>query len=447
MVVASLLAGIGYSSHSLATQSRVDGVLTTCKSTASPSADPLQGILGNLKTEYQQLLASPGSSGYPSTGSCNVCHGTGSTKGGDASTNKNEAGKSNYAFFCGIANAAPTLTLTPAGDQSITEATTKTVKATATDPNKDTVTIAVTPSPLPGGATFDGTTLTYTPPVGTAAKTPKVTFTFQATDKPASGTALSSPQQSITFNVSAPNQPTNTPPVVPASTWAVTVGDATTYAFDVVATDADGDPLTLTATGLPTGVTFTPDATDSSTGHLSWAPNGPSAAGNYMASITASDGTAQSSGTLTINVSAKPTTPGTGTISGIRIGKAYWMKRHATLLVGGRVSAAKGTTVAGLEVVVKDAPSGATLGTAKVNSRGNWGLAIKSLSTVPCLISATIQDKTASHYVDRAPSCTRDDDDDDDDRDDDRKSDSRRTTSSKATTGTTVRTRTIATRK
>jgi hypothetical protein len=413
VILASLIAGVGYAAPSLATQTRVDGVLTTCKSTASPNADVLQGALGNLKADYQQLLTSAGTSGYPSTGSCNVCHGTGSTKGGDAATNRSEASKSNYAFFCAAANAAPTLTLNPATDQAITEATTKTVKATSTDPNNDPVTIAVTPSPLPSGATFDGTTLSYTPPLGTAATTPKVTFTFQATDKPASGTALASPKQTISFNVTAPNQPTNTPPVVGASTWAVTVGDATTYAFDVSATDVDGDPLTLTAKNLPTGVTFTPDAADSSIGHLSWAPNGPSAAGNYAATITASDGTAQSSGTLTINVSAAPTTPGTGSVTAVKIGKAYWSKRTSTLLIAGRIVAAKGTTVAGLTVTIKDATSGAALGTAKVNARGGWGLAVKAPATIPCLVSATVDSKTASHYVDRAPSCHRDDEDDD----------------------------------
>jgi hypothetical protein len=83
------------------------------------------------------------------------------------------------------------------------------------------------------------------------------------------------------------------------------------------------------------------------------------------------------------------------------------------LLIAGRIVAAKGTTVAGLTVTIKDATSGAALGTAKVNARGGWGLAVKAPAAIPCLVSATVDSKTASHYVDRAPSCSRDDEDDD----------------------------------
>lgn len=414
-------AGAGLAGPAAATQSRVDGVLTTCKATASPTSDPAQGVPGNLKPDYVQLLTSAGSSQYPSTGSCNVCHGSGSAKGGDAATNRSEAAKSNYAFFCGAANAAPTLTLTPAGDQAITEGATGSVAAKATDPNNDPVTITVKPSPLPAGAAFDGTTLTYTPPAGTAAKTPAVAFTFQATDKPASGTALSSPAQTVTFNVSAPAQPTNHPPVVPASSWSVTVGDATTYAFDVTATDADGDPLTLTTGALPAGLTFTPDATDSAIGHFSWAPNGPAAPGTHIVTVTASDGVAQASGTVTINVGAAAPGPGTGYVKAVRITRAHWHKRTSTLTIAGKIVAPKGTVRKGLRVSVTDAVSGAVLGTAEANARGGWGLVLKQTALVPCVIAATVDGKTASRKVDRAPeSCRLHDDEDDDAEDEDR---------------------------
>lgn len=440
MLVAA--AGAGYTGNAAATQSRVDSVLTTCKATASATSDPAQGVPGNLKPDYVQLLTSAGSSQYPSTGSCNVCHGSGSAKGGDAAANKSEASKGNYAFFCGTANAAPTLTLTPAGDQAITEGATGAVVAKATDPNNDPVTVTVKPSPLPAGAAFDGSKLTYTPPAGTAAKTPAVAFTFQATDKPASGTALSSPAQTVTFNVSAPAQPTNHPPLVPSSSWSVTIGDATTYAFDVTATDADGDPLTLTTGALPAGLTFTPDATDSAIGHFSWAPNGPAAAGNHVVTVTASDGLAQASGNLTINVNAAPPAPGSSHITALRITRAYWLKRTSTLTIGGKVVAPRGTTLAGLSVSVTDAATGAVLGTAKVNARGGWGLVLKQAATVPCAIKATVDGKAASRRVDRAPESCRVQDDDDDEAEDEDRDELRKRRESASRSATTPRRRT-----
>ena len=72
----------------------------------------------------------------------------------------------------------------------------------------------------------------------------------------------------------------------------------TTFFFDVTATDAENDPVTLSATGLPPGATF-----NTATGHFSWDLLA-SDAGNYTLQICGSDGGATTCGTVHISVVA-----------------------------------------------------------------------------------------------------------------------------------------------
>ena len=69
-------------------------------------------------------------------------------------------------------------------------------------------------------------------------------------------------------------------------------------AFDVTASDAEGDALTLSASGLPVGATF-----DTNTGHFDWTP-GAADAGSHSVMFSASDGLASDSETITIAISA-----------------------------------------------------------------------------------------------------------------------------------------------
>src|SRR5688500_12099671 len=78
-----------------------------------------------------------------------------------------------------------------------------------------------------------------------------------------------------------------------------TVAEGATLSFVVAATDADGDALTYSATGLPAGATF-----NATTRTFSWTP-GFSAAGSYPGvTFTVSDGTASDSEAITITVTA-----------------------------------------------------------------------------------------------------------------------------------------------
>jgi PKD repeat protein len=69
-------------------------------------------------------------------------------------------------------------------------------------------------------------------------------------------------------------------------------------AFDVTASDAEGDALTLSASGLPVGATF-----DTNTGHFDWTP-GAADAGSHSVMFSASDGLASDSETIMIAISA-----------------------------------------------------------------------------------------------------------------------------------------------
>ncbi|MGE3480676.1 MAG: putative Ig domain-containing protein [Gammaproteobacteria bacterium] len=153
---------------------------------------------------------------------------------------------------------------------------------------------------LPAGATFtdhlNGTgTFSWTPTGADVAGSP-YSVTFTATD----GNSLSS-SQAVTVTVEA-NQP---PVLAPIGNQAV-VAD-TPLSFGISATDTDGPaPLTLSATGLPAGATFTDHL--NGTGTFSWTPTEANVAGSpYLITFTATGGNAlaDSQGvTITVDPSA-----------------------------------------------------------------------------------------------------------------------------------------------
>lgn len=69
-------------------------------------------------------------------------------------------------------------------------------------------------------------------------------------------------------------------------------------AFDVTASDAEGDAVTFGVSGLPVGATF-----DTNTGHFDWTPGG-SDGGAYPVTFSATDGLASDSEAITITIAA-----------------------------------------------------------------------------------------------------------------------------------------------
>ena len=87
----------------------------------------------------------------------------------------------------------------------------------------------------------------------------------------------------------------NDPPVLTVP-GAQTIAEGKLLTFTVSATDPDSTSLIYSASGLPTGATFNP-----STRTFSWTP-GYTQNGAYSVTFTASDGTAQSSNSVSILV-------------------------------------------------------------------------------------------------------------------------------------------------
>jgi hypothetical protein len=73
--------------------------------------------------------------------------------------------------------------------------------------------------------------------------------------------------------------------------------------FPVAASDPNGDSVTVTATTLPAGATYTPDATDASKGVFAWTPTVAQDTGSsHTIEFTASDGSLSTTCTMMVNV-------------------------------------------------------------------------------------------------------------------------------------------------
>ncbi len=161
---------------------------------------------------------------------------------------------------------------------------------TFSDPNGDALIYSATG--YPSGISFNGSGFTGAPSV-----TGTFTITVTANDGRPGGVVSTS----FTLTVVAPPTPNNNPIVVtPISNKSATKG--TTWDFTIPAgtfTDPDGDALTYSASGYPSGVSFTP-ATRAFSG-------APSVTGTFTITVTANDGnggTTPTTFTLTVNAPA-----------------------------------------------------------------------------------------------------------------------------------------------
>lgn len=130
----------------------------------------------------------------------------------------------------------------------------------ASDADNEAITLGL--GPLPGGATFtdhgNGTgTFTWTPGV---AQVGTYTLEANATD----GTDTSTED----FTLTVQRGPDNPPVLDSIADQSVTAEDD--LVVNVSATDADDDPITLTAAPLPSGASFTDNG--DGTGSLEWTP-------------------------------------------------------------------------------------------------------------------------------------------------------------------------------
>ena len=159
----------------------------------------------------------------------------------------------------------------------------------ATDADGDVLTYSATG--LPAGATFAGSTFTWTP---TYAQSGNFTVTISVAD-----TNGGTDSEAVTISVGNVNRP----PVL-AAVGNKTVAENAALGFTVNATDPDGDAVTLSAANLPSGATF-----NAATGAFSWTPGYAQAGAYATVQFAASDGSLSDAETITITVTNTDTTP------------------------------------------------------------------------------------------------------------------------------------------
>jgi hypothetical protein len=186
-----------------------------------------------------------------------------------------------------IVNAAPTIS--SAAITTIESGTAYSYSLVAADADGDTLTMSATG--LPAWLTFDSTT-------GTLSGTPADTDAGDTTITLTVSDGTDDITQSFTISVTVPVPPNNAAVITSTGVITATVGE--TYTYTLVATDADSDTLTMSATipGALSWLTF-----DDATGILSGTP----ASGDVAATeitLTVNDGTEDTMQTFTITVAA-----------------------------------------------------------------------------------------------------------------------------------------------
>jgi len=159
----------------------------------------------------------------------------------------------------------------------------------ATDIDGDPITYSA--QGMPTGATFNATTKEFSwKPTYTQAGSYSVTFTAHDTHSPS------------TTSVSITVVDVNSAPVLNAIPDK-SVNEGTELVIDVSATDAEGDNLVYSASGLPTGALF-----DATTRKFTWKPSS-TQAGDYTVTFSVSDGKLSASASVKITVVDANTAP------------------------------------------------------------------------------------------------------------------------------------------
>jgi len=218
------------------------------------------------------------------------------------------AATQSFSIAVAAANAAPQITSTPPTTGTVGVAYAYDVNAT--DPNGDVLTYSLTQAP--SGMTINATS-------GLIAWTPGVVGAQGVTVRVADPAGLAS-TQSFTIAVSAGNA---APQITTAPLTSATVGVA--YAYDVNATDPNGDLLTYSLTQAPSGM-----AINASTGMIGWVPT---AAGAQGVTVRVADpaGLAATQ-SFTITVAAANAAPQiiTTPLTAATVGTAYAYDVNAT---------------------------------------------------------------------------------------------------------------------
>jgi hypothetical protein len=204
-----------------------------------------------------------------------------------------------FSIVATTTNSPPVISGSPPA--SVSRGQSYTFTPTASDPDGDTLTFTVTG--LPAWATFNGSTGRISGTASTLGTFSNIVITVSDGQASASLPA---------FAISV----VNTPPVI-SGTPQTSITKGLLYSFTPTASDANGDTLTFTVTGLPAWATF-----NGSTGRISGTASTAGTFSNIV--IAVSDGQASASlPAFAITVSnTPPAISGTPTTS-IAVGQSY----------------------------------------------------------------------------------------------------------------------------
>ena len=187
------------------------------------------------------------------------------------------------------------------------------------DPDDTQISFIITSNPGLGALTGNAPNLTYTPKRDANGEDK---FTFRTTD----GTG-----ESDVATVMITILPSNDIPVIFVERQQYNLDTQTSLSFSVEASDVDGDALTLSARGLPSGAAF-PDVSgrNSLRGQFNWTP-GSTQFGGHTIVFEVKDGSATATQTVLIGV-----TPRWSQTQGLEGGQIFaFLSQGANLLAGG----------------------------------------------------------------------------------------------------------------
>ena len=185
-------------------------------------------------------------------------------------------------------NQAPVLE--PVGDQAVAEGDTLSFDLSASDADGDNLSFSA--SGLPSGASFSGGSFNWSPGMSQAGS---YTVSFSVSDGDLSDS------ETVSITVSNVNQA----PVIALDDSQI-VAEGAQLVFSVDGSDPDGDSLSFSAAGLPEGASF-----DSATRRFSWTPGYEETENTriYLVTFSVSDGQANDSAGVTLNVTNTNRTP------------------------------------------------------------------------------------------------------------------------------------------
>jgi hypothetical protein len=296
-----------------------------------------------------------------------------------------------YTFTVTVVSPNDPPVLAPFNDQLALAGNAFSLTAHAADIDQDALHYSLTGLPaeatLTPGVTYGTATLAWTP---SAAEVGNYTVTIGVTDDGNGGVAAPL-SDSQTFHIvvrTTDHAPVVSPVTIPS------VAEGATLSVPLTATDAEGDPVTWSATGLPGGAVLDPVS-----GLLTWSPIF-GQAGTYPITVSASDGSEAGSVSLTLTVTHTDRAP-------ILVPVPPQYGRENTLL---------SFTVAGADpdgdparLSVSNLPAGATFST--LNGMFQWtpdftqagDYTVTFHMTDPAGLSDSIQVPMHIDKVDRAP--------------------------------------------